>query len=362
MTKALLVLPYLAPYRVDIINALADKYQLTVLFLYPFVPEQRFEQDRMLQQLKAEVVFLQQGFQLFGRPFRFGVIDLVNRFQPDVIFANEFNSVSLILSMMRFLRRKCFRLVLTTSDNAEMARTASLARRIARRLVLWQCQIAIVYGEEVAEWYRDTYPGLEVRVCPNIQDSARLRALDLDVFEAAARLRAEFGFLEAKVVLYVGRLATVKALDLLIKAFSELERPDNNWRLVVVGDGPEKTRLQEEVRWLNLTAEVFFVGRFEAEELYAWYAAADLFVLPSKFEPFGAVVNEALVWGCPCVVSSAAGAAEYIVEGKNGVIFQSGSLDSLMLALSNVADNIERSRQSLMVKSFKQYLGAYDGF
>ena len=90
---------------------------------------------------------------------------------------------------------------------------------------------------------------------------------------------------------------------------------------------------------LNINDRVWFKGKLSGDELYAWYNLAQIFVLPSSFEPFGAVVNEALVAGCYSIVSKHVGASCIIEKGINGEIFYDNyDLEDLLeKSLANVS-------------------------
>lgn len=92
----------------------------------------------------------------------------------------------------------------------------------------------------------------------------------------------------------------------------------------------------------------------EGDDLYVWYKAADTLVLPSYREPFGAVVNEALLAGCKCVVSKNAGASCLINEGINGYTFDPTSIDDLVRCIRT---SIQMSGSgSKMLVSFTTYM------
>jgi len=109
--------------------------------------------------------------------------------------------------------------------------------------------------------------------------------------------------------------------------------------LVLVGDGEEKQKLLDRITEWQLDKKVFLPGRFEGEELYAWYLCASGFVLPSTYEPFGAVVNEALIFGLPVFCSKYAGASYLVSHGK-GLVFdpqsKSDTIEGLLSFLSDM--------------------------
>lgn len=114
-----------------------------------------------------------------------------------------------------------------------------------------------------------------------------------------------------KVLLFVGRLVALKNVKFALRAFIKANL--DNTIFVIVGDGPEKEKL-EKIAAGN--PAVIFTGRLEGDELYAWYNVGQVFTLPSYKEPFGAVTNEALVAGCKVLISKDAGSNCLVKDGK----------------------------------------------
>ena len=150
------------------------------------------------------------------------------------------------------------------------------------------------------------------------------RGVDGQLFHPARRsaaLRAEWGLGEDEIaVLHVGRLAAEKNLQLLTRAFRQLQRdlPQQRLRLVLVGDGPLRAQLQTEL------PEALFCGVQRGEALAAHYASGDLFLFPSLSETFGNVVLEALASGLAVVAFDQAAAAQHIRHGHNGALAMPG--------------------------------------
>lgn len=120
-------------------------------------------------------------------------------------------------------------------------------------------------------------------------------------------VRAEWQVAEDDlVIVHVGRLAAEKNLELLVQAYQTLRTHDPRVRLVMVGDGPERTALAERL------PEVIFTGLKTGEDLAAQYASADLFVFPSLTETFGNVTLEAMASALPVVAFDYAAAAQYV--------------------------------------------------
>jgi len=131
-------------------------------------------------------------------------------------------------------------------------------------------------------------------------------------------LRRDLGIAENEIViLYIGTGFERKGLRYLIEGLAHFDSP--SFRLMVVGKGPiEKYR--HLAQRLGLEARVHFYGPNPNAPLF--YSIADIFVLPTLYEPFGLVVLEAMSFGVPVLVSQYAGAAELIDDGKSGLLIQ----------------------------------------
>jgi len=139
---------------------------------------------------------------------------------------------------------------------------------------------------------------------------------------------------EEAVLLCVARFSPEKNLDLLIRAFQRSELAAG-WKLRLIGGGPEEEALR---RLDDGSAVIEFAGWVGYAELPAEYARARAFILPSRFEPWGLVVNEAMAARLPVIVSDACGCVPDLVrEGSNGFTFRAGDENSLRAALNRLA-------------------------
>lgn len=132
-------------------------------------------------------------------------------------------------------------------------------------------------------------------------------------------------------VLYVGRLAREKNLDLLMRAWQRVRGLAPTAHLVLVGDGPLRAQLQRRC------PEAVFCGVQKGETLAAHYASADLFVFPSQTETFGNVVLEAMASGLAVVAYRAAAAAMHVRNGINGRAVDPGNEDEFVSAAGALA-------------------------
>jgi glycosyltransferase involved in cell wall biosynthesis len=147
--------------------------------------------------------------------------------------------------------------------------------------------------------------------------------------------------------LFVGRLAPEKNVTGLLDAWLAYREGGGHWSLVIAGDGPDGPALKQRIKASVHKTHVFFLGHRSARELLPVYAFASTFVLPSKREPWGLVVNEAMAANLPVIVSKRCGCAEDLVRPQqNGFVFDPSNLQMLtdQLFLMSSYTELERNR------------------
>ena len=131
------------------------------------------------------------------------------------------------------------------------------------------------------------------------------------------------------VIGFSGKLIPLKRVEDLIDAVSALQHEGLRAGLVIVGDGPSRARLEERVHARQLKWTVF-AGFQNQSELASWYVCMDAFVLPSRSETWGLVLNEAMLFDLPVVASNMVGAGDDLVHaGTNGYLFDVGNVQQL---------------------------------
>ncbi|MDQ0454951.1 glycosyltransferase family 4 protein [Rhizobium paknamense] len=198
--------------------------------------------------------------------------------------------------------------------------------RIQHELILYRtCQLVIATTPIQLDMLVDDYNVARHRVhmIPPGYDDNRFYPVS-----GASRqmLRQRLGF-EGQVVLALGRLATNKGYDLLVDGFSVLAArlPEARLRLAVGGENMDEqesgllAQLKEQVHALGLEDRVDFTGFVPDEDLPDYYRAADLFVLSSRYEPFGMTAIEAMACGTPTVVTIHGGLFRAVSYGRHAL-------------------------------------------
>ena len=156
---------------------------------------------------------------------------------------------------------------------------------------------------------------------------------------------------EASVALFCAKLQLWKGPRDLLEAFAKANVP--NSYVVFAGDGPERANLERRAAELGIADRARFLGFVNQTQLPATYRAADLFILPSLFEPFGLVVNEAMLCGLPVAVTDRVGARfDLVRSNENGFVFPAGDVDALAQILGQILpDEEQRRRMGASAKS-----------
>lgn len=207
------------------------------------------------------------------------------------------------------------------------------------------CLVAATCQEKAQmTWLYGARPD-KIKVIPCGVDSSLFRPLPRA--EARARLNLPD---DRHLVLFVGRIESLKGIDILLQAISRLVQSSPSWkdrlRLYIIGgdflspgeegERQEFLRLWQLCAELGLSKQVSFLGAKEQEILPWYYSAADVVVMPSFYESFGLVALEAMACGTPVIASRVGGLAQLVQDGKTGFLVPSGDSASLAYKLARL--------------------------
>jgi len=147
---------------------------------------------------------------------------------------------------------------------------------------------------------------------------------------------------DAKQLLFVGRLAGVKGLAVLIEAMAKLRDQQMPLALTIIGDGPDRARLEQQVEKLQLTFQVDFVGYQSPAAVSDILGRTDIFVLPSFAEGVPVVLMEAMASGVPVIATRIAGISELVEENQSGLLVPPGDTQSLTQNIATLVQDPAR--------------------
>jgi len=200
-----------------------------------------------------------------------------------------------------------------------------LQRILTKRLE--QCQAIVAIGSQAKQDYQQRFPGKPVFNIPYYCDLAQFSQ------NLPQRPRSPI------TILFCGQMISRKGLDVLLQAFEQVIQSGLQARLLLVGREAELPEMMQKLP-LTVQQQIEFAGFQAPDDLPKFFQQADLFVLPSRYDGWGVVVNQALGAGLPIICSDAVGAAHDLVEpGVNGCIVPSGDAESLFQALNRYLQN-----------------------
>ncbi len=292
------------------------------------------------------------------------IISELNSEKYDAILIFGWNSFTNLLTFIKEIRRNIH--VLWHSENHlnQEFNKNPLKRKLKDLILkkLFKRISGFLYiGKENKSFYE--YYGVPIEkqfFCPYSVDNDRFVAESLKLRAKRNKLRSNEGIaVDKTVILFSGKLTDKKRPLDLLKAYEKVRNPKK--ALVFVGDGPLLGSLQSYVKEKKLE-DVHFFGFNNQFELPYYYALSDIFVLPSGFgETWGLVVNEAMCFALPVIISDVVGCGPDLVrEGKNGFIFQCGNIDQLAERFEALVSD-ERKRTELGKNSLELVRGySYD--
>lgn len=272
----------------------------------------------------------------FSYKLNFGVISALRLFQPDVVILSGYVHPTMWLAAF-WCRRNGVSYGIVSESNRNTASDNLIKLWVKDKLmgaVIRGAKFGLPVSRAAGEHLRELAGNKELAIFqfPNTPDVTAIEA----VIDASARMIQDRTDLRAlgvppdgEVILFVGRLIEAKRPLDLLAAYQQFPKElRENVHLVFIGDGQLRSQISVRKRAGD---SVFCLGWIsDVEQLIRIMASADLFVLPSSHEPWGAVVNEAMACGLPVVASDQVGAAQDMISnGENGFIFGCGKVEML---------------------------------
>jgi glycosyltransferase involved in cell wall biosynthesis len=169
-----------------------------------------------------------------------------------------------------------------------------------------------------------------------------INTVDTEFFRSETnRLRASLTRgTDIKSLLCISYLTARKRIDQLLQVVDRLRRLRTDFRLVVLGDGPEKESLQHAAKRLGIESHIEFKGFVQKEGIPAYLAVTDCFLFPTDYDIWGLVLVEAMAAGVACVASREAGAVHDLIrDGETGFIVDFSDSESVAAKVNWILDN-----------------------
>ena len=271
----------------------------------------------------------------------FSLFKTFDEFKPTVLNVTGYFDWAQILLMI-YARQKGVKIVMS-SESSSMDNNRSKIKENIKSWIVNRADTFFCFGKTSADYL------ISLGVKPDQIAVNNAAVIDEEVIksnydEAKLKLRTVPELKsENRNFVFVGRLAPEKNLEILVKAFIQIQKeiPEaQNWGLYFVGNGPSLPDLEALVKESSFPQQIRFTGGLPWYKVPEWLAKSDVLVLPSLSEPWGLVVNEAMVCGMPVIVSKNCGCTDDLLnDGTNGFIFDPNQQRDLETALKFFIQN-----------------------
>jgi len=263
---------------------------------------------------------MEEGFyvhRVFWRKIRFlGIVSfwikiffVLKKINPDIVHAQ-----SIGIGISGFLANKILKKPYVAWGRGSEVYLPSTFKNTISKLVLRNADAVIALTQDMKNEMQK-FCDCDISVIPNGIDTERFENLSKEDIRKRLKIKED-----EKIITFVGTLRPVKGLRYLIEAMKIVRDKDKNVRLVLVGDGEEREKLEKLVEKFGLKECVKFIGSVQNEEIPQYMVTSDVFVLPSLSEGFPNVVLDAIASGLPIVATKVGGLPEIIEDSKNGFL------------------------------------------
>lgn len=335
--KVLFVTNLPSPYRVDFFNQLSDFCELTVVY------ERHSAADRDKKWVKDangqyKVEYLKNLKIGADKSIGFELIKFLKKHQFNRIVFCGYSSPTIMIGII-YCRLHHIKYFIESDGEFELKNKDFFLKRQIKRFLISRCDGILTTCETDKKSFISL--GADESKITKYPFSSVMNAEILDrciIDDEKASLRNELDLQGEKIVLSVGRFIPVKGFDVLIQA-AQLTKP--NIKIYIVGGTPSEEYLQ----LCKDNQRVSFLNFMNKAELRRVYCAADLFVLPTRGDVWGLVINEAMACGLPVVTTDKCGAGEeMIINGTNGYIIPTDNSKALADAINYCLGDSNRLR------------------
>lgn len=342
--KVLLVTNIPTPYRIPLFNELADQLgsrglSLKVVFGALGYERRKWAIDmndcRFDYEVLPSAVFRSKGSESVSFTYR-GLNGLVRREKPAVTIITGFSLGTVKLWLRNLVVRTPY--IIWSGAIESEARPTSGLRRIQRRLLIRGAAGFVAYGSRAKRYFESLgAPADKISIAINTVDTTYYRNSG-----GGHGLQPRSG--QPCSLLCLGDLIVRKRIDLALRAVKQLSDVRRDFQLRLVGDGPERERLESLVENLEIGDLVRFDGFKQKDEVAGILGSTDCLLFPSDYDIWGLVLVEAMAAGVPCIASVRAGATEDLIrDGATGFAVDFNDTQAVADKIEWLLDNPEDS-------------------
>lgn len=308
-----------SPYRVDFFEELGKKVNLTVCFeTSPNEDKVKNKRDsswygQSVDNYKA--IYLKNK-KLFSKSISFDLINIIKKEKFDIIVIGGYNSLTAMITM-NYLKRKNIPFILST-DGGFKKTNENRIKKLIKKHFISMANYYLSTGENATD-YLTYYGANKEKIFVYPFTSLKKTDINKKIIsnEEKKRLRNKLGLDDKITFMSIGRFLNIKGFDVLLKACKNLDEDKSN--IIIIGDKPteEYLKIIEEYDIRNVS----FIDFKPHEEVLKYIEASDVFILATRGDIWGLVINEALSKGKPVITTKKCGAGlDLIKDGYNGFL------------------------------------------
>lgn len=314
-----------SPYKVQLMNLIGQDLELLCVF------EKRNEDGRNDEWIDENHEFFKSRF--INELSKKEIEDITNEY--DILINSNYTNLKFMRITRKFKKKK--KLVLLHADGGLVIPRGLFDKVIS--LFMKQFDYYLSSGEVVNKYFN--YYGIENNLIFNYRFSSITKddlIRNAELRKCKEELKAKNNIEGKKVILSVGQQIHRKGYDVLCKSMINIS---NDIELFIIGGFPEK--ITKEICEKNELSNIHFENFKTKKELMKFYAMADIFVLPTRYDIWGLVINEAMSFGLPIISTDKCVAAmEFNRIKENAIIVKSDSIAELTQAIENLLNNDEK--------------------
>lgn len=348
--KVLFITNIPAPYRIDFFNELGKYVELTVVFEAKHADNQGIKFNWNLEEISNfKPIFLNEG-NINEKKIDWKIFKYIKKGYYDEIVATNY---AYLTEMAAIIYMKILGIPYYMETDGGLIREENIIKKLYKKMLVSGAKgyfspskssddYLVYYGARRNKIFRYPFTSLKERdITKKVLTSEQKKSY-----------KERLGITEEKVVLAIGQFIPRKGFDLLIQAAQDL---DHSIGIYIVGG--EATREYLKLKNSFSCPHVHFEGFKKKDELVNYFKAADIFVLPTREDIWGLVINEAMSYGLPIITTNKCVAGLELVSKENGEIIESNSVDDLKNSIKKLLsqkDEIElMSNNSL--KKIEEY-------
>ena len=283
--------------------------------------------------------------------------NLINKHNPDIVHAH-LSSMEIIGATIKFFSKNKFKLIITKHLDsffleASKGQNSIIQGLFIDKFILYNCNKIICISQQIRKYFvkKINLPKNKLKVI--------YYGLNFDDFKKKKKNNnLKINKKDLKnffVICCIARHVEQKSLDFLIKTFYEFKNLDIKSKLILVGSGPQTTKLKSMAKKLEVYEKIIWIEY--AENVLEILKLSDVFVLPSKYEGFGLVLLEAMFAKKPIIATKVSAIPEVIQDNWNGLLIKHGDIKDfkkklLKIKMSKINKKLIKNSQKTLKKKF----------